>query len=47
MKVFHIQHKAYLLFDILAYLLALAVHDDISATGLRDVGICMLPLKVF
>jgi len=25
------------LFDVLAYLLALAIHDDVFATGLRDI----------
>jgi hypothetical protein len=32
-----IQHDSNPLFDILGFLLALAIHDDIFATGLRDI----------
>jgi hypothetical protein len=36
-KSFVIQHDSNQLFDILGYPLALAIHDDVFATGLRDI----------
>ena len=36
-KSFVIQHDPHQLFDVLGYLLALAIHDDVFATGLKDV----------
>jgi hypothetical protein len=36
-KSFVIQHDPHQLFDVLEYLLALAIHDDVFATGLRDI----------
>ena len=36
-KSFVIQHDPNQLFDILGYLLALAIHDDVFATGLRGI----------
>jgi hypothetical protein len=36
-KSFVIQHDPNPLFDILGYLLTRAIHDDVFATGLRDI----------
>lgn len=36
-KSFVIQHDPNPLFDVLGYLFALAIHDDVFATGLRDI----------